>query len=147
MAKRFDYFREGGLDLKNSKSESKAPKNVEKHLDSTESENAKQAQGGEEQTGSVVDALKLEPSEVYSVQKESLEKEEIKVEEKSQNQEQTVDNSSKNIEVVENTQAERIYTWEAFSEWLMEKSPALSSTIEQGEFTQNPIFECDENPI
>ena len=53
----------------------------------------------------------------------------------NENREQEVDNSSENVEVTEKTQPERIYTWEAFSEWLMEKSPALSSTIEQGNFT------------
>lgn len=139
LAKRFDYFREGEVELKNSSSVSEAPKSVEKHLESTKSENISQIQSGDEQTSSVVEESIPEPVKESSIKKESLAKEEIKTEEKNQNEnenrEQEVDNSSENVEVTEKTQPERIYTWEAFSEWLMEKSPALSSTIEQGNFT------------
>ena len=48
LAKRFDYFREGEVELKNSNSVSEAPKSVEKHLESTKSENITQVQSDEQ---------------------------------------------------------------------------------------------------
>jgi DNA polymerase III subunit gamma/tau len=139
LAKRSDYFKESGVKLKNSNVASGLPvqrseHQSEKSEQSVENKRSKEEEIHEGEEIKVTDEVEvkeevsLPPVEQAAATKDNEEESKIKLENENDS------HASKEEKVVEE---KKVQSWEAFSEWLIEKAPALSSTIEQGNFTTN----------
>ena len=118
LAKRSDYFKSGGMRLKNT-SGTQATDVKKEVLESSKKVASENEKTIVKEQRSALEEQSIAESAPVSIEENVELKSGISLKEESQGNESTIEEK----------------TWESFSEWLMEKSPALSSTIEQGNFT------------